>query len=224
MSAHGILQPRWDPNGEELVFTIDGLDTPPAILRGSPDATARPDTVTGVSRYLWVSHYRSEDDVLGWAPMLVSVDLTSDPVTVDTLVNEPVWAASLSPDSRWLAFNVGSAGGPLVVEPYPPSGERLQVTARGFEPMWLSERVMVSNVWGAVYRVRIDASSDRPLGEPQLWFSDPQLKETAGPSHLVTPDGGLMYVQGISENSVSYLRVIPNWVEEMKRAVDRANR
>jgi hypothetical protein len=156
--------------------------------------------------------------------MAVSVDLTSDPVTVDTVVHEPVWAPSLSPDSRWLAFSVGSAGGPLVVEPFPASGERFEVTTRGFEPMWLSERMMVYNGLGTMYRVPIDASSARPVGEPQPWFSDPQYKDTAGPSFLVTPDGGLMYLQGISENSASYLRVIPNWVEEMKRAVDQANR
>jgi hypothetical protein len=221
--GHHILQPRWDPSGEELVFTVDDLEGPPVMLRGSPDATTRPDTVAGVGGYLWVSHFRSDREVLGWAPMAVAIDLTSDPVTVDTVIREPVWAASLSPDSRWLAFSVASAGGPLVLEPYPASGERFEVTTRGFEPMWLSERMMVYNGFGTVYRVRIDPSSARPVGEPQPWFSDPRFKETAGPSFLVTPDGGLLYVQGIVENSASFLRVIPNWVDEMKRAVDEAN-
>ena len=224
VSDHHILQPRWDPRGEELVFTVADLEGPPVTLRGSPNAATRPDTVTGVSGYLWVSHYRSDRDLFGWAPRAVAIDLTSDPVTVDTVIDEPVWAASLSPDGHWLAFSVGSAGGPLVLEPYPASGERFEVTTHGFEPMWLSERLLVYDALGTIHRVHIDPASARPVGTPQPWFSDPRFKQTAGPSYLVTPDGGVMYVQGIVENSASFLRVIPNWVDEMKRAVDDANR
>ena len=91
--------------------------------------------------------------------------------------------------------------------------------------MWLSDSVIV--YWdgvGGLIRVPIHASRDQPVGEARLWFSDPLYLETAGPSLTVTPDGGLMYVQGLGELASGYVRVVPNWVAQMKRAVDEANR
>ncbi len=34
----------------------------------------------------------------------------------------------------------------------------------------------------------------------------------------------MVYVQAPEQKAVTYLRVIPGWVEQMKRAVDKANR
>jgi hypothetical protein len=34
----------------------------------------------------------------------------------------------------------------------------------------------------------------------------------------------VVYVQGAPDVPVRYLRVVPNWVEHMKRAVDEASR
>jgi hypothetical protein len=40
----------------------------------------------------------------------------------------------------------------------------------------------------------------------------------------VTPDDEVIYLQTPDRIDVSYLRVVPGWVDEMKRAVDEANR
>jgi len=34
----------------------------------------------------------------------------------------------------------------------------------------------------------------------------------------------VVYVEGDEERPIPYLRVVPHWVEQMKRAVDEANR
>jgi hypothetical protein len=47
---------------------------------------------------------------------------------------------------------------------------------------------------------------------------------TAGLSHQVTPDGRLIYVRPEPRVPGRYLRVVPTWVAQMKRAVDEANR
>ena len=36
-------------------------------------------------------------------------------------------------------------------------------------------------------------------------------------------DGGIVYLQGPEQTSTSYRRVVPNWVAQMKAAVDAAN-
>ena len=151
-------------------------------------------------------------------------DLTGEPLAIDTLLHESVWAPRFSPGGQWLAFNVGDAGGPVVVEPFPGTGDRFYVADVGWEVVWLSDSVMVYNAAGSIMRVSVSSNRRQPVGEPQLWFSDPRYLETAGPSHVVTPDGGLMYVQGLGETSTNFLRVIPDWVKQMKRAVDEANR
>ena len=37
---------------------------------------------------------------------------------------------------------------------------------------------------------------------------------------MPTTDGRVVYLQGAPDVPVRYLRVIPNWVKRMKRAVD----
>lgn len=36
--------------------------------------------------------------------------------------------------------------------------------------------------------------------------------------------GGVIYLRGAVGRPASYLRVVPHWVDRMKRAVDEANR
>ena len=52
----------------------------------------------------------------------------------------------------------------------------------------------------------------------------PGFVATAGPSYTLTRDGRVVYLRGAPERPVQYLRVIPDWVSKMKRAVDDANR
>jgi len=53
---------------------------------------------------------------------------------------------------------------------------------------------------------------------------DPRFADTPGWSTAATPNGEVIYLQSPSENLGFYLRVIPGWVGQMKRAVDAANR
>jgi hypothetical protein len=76
----------------------------------------------------------------------------------------------------------------------------------------------------SIYRVRIIPAEDPPLGERRRWLDLPEFRETEGQSFNLTPDGRVLYVRGTVETPARYLRVIPNWVEQMERAVDEANR
>ena len=58
----------------------------------------------------------------------------------------------------------------------------------------------------------------------RLWFRDLRFSDTQQRSHQLAPDGGLIYLQGGGQSTATYLRVIPDWVNQMTRAVDRANR
>ena len=63
-----------------------------------------------------------------------------------------------------------------------------------------------------------------PLGPPTFWARDPRFSDTSGWSNRPSRDGGIIYVQGPAQNHSTYLRVIPDWVRQMRAAVDAAGR
>ena len=109
---------------------------------------------------------------------------------------------------------------------------RYLVDAEGTEPRWRSrtELVYLVHVSGAArtgssfYRIQIDPSSGSPVGKRELIIRDPRFADTPGWSHATTADGDLIYLQSPDENLGYYLRIVPGWVDQMKRAVDAANR
>ena len=58
--------------------------------------------------------------------------------------------------------------------------------------------------------------------EPELLMSEPRWSDTPGPSYLIMPGGDIVYLRAPEENNGHYVRVIPDWVAQMKRAVDAA--
>jgi hypothetical protein len=73
-------------------------------------------------------------------------------------------------------------------------------------------------------RVTIDFAGAAPVFHRQRWLTLPDFVGNAGPSYTLMPDGRVLYLRGAPERPVSYLRVVPDWVSKMKRAVDEANR
>jgi hypothetical protein len=104
----------------------------------------------------------------------------------------------------------------------------VQVAANGEEPLWRSANEIVYEVsepgMRTFYQVRIDPNSPELVGAPVRLFSDTRFADTPGWSSAVMPGGDLMYLQAPAENLGYYVRVVPKWVEAMKRAVDQANR
>lgn len=98
------------------------------------------------------------------------------------------------------------------------------------EPHWLTDREFtflsraVEDSEPAVIRAGVDVSSGTPVVTRRTWMSLPRFIDTAGESYQLTPDGRVLYVRGASDEPKRYLRVIPNWVTLMERAVDEANR
>lgn len=76
----------------------------------------------------------------------------------------------------------------------------------------------------SIHRARIVSAGDPPVIETVHWLDHPDFRETEGQSFQMSPDGRVIYVRGAAEVPVRYLRVVPGWVEQMKRAVDEANR
>jgi hypothetical protein len=171
-----------------------------------------------------------DDRVVGvlWEPNLaVGLQVGRKPVTLDTLLADVSYVHP-SPDGRWLAYT-NSDFTAIWLEPFPRDGRRYQVAAGNVdEGLWLSSSELAIETFEAqgvsTERVAVVPSAEPPLGTRRRWIDLPEFRSTAGQSLAASPDGKVMYVRGSAEVPVRYLRVIPNWVDRMRREVDAANR
>ena len=72
-------------------------------------------------------------------------------------------------------------------------------------------------------RVTVVPTADPPIRNRGWWADAPEFRDTNGPSFGSAPGGGLIYLRGAPDRPASYLRVVPHWVDRMKRAVGEAN-
>ncbi len=211
---------RNDLDGEELILhRFDAVGEPRVLLTLDAPAGLQPGS------------YLSPDSLLIGAgsaeisPMIM--DVTQNPVHVDTLDFKALFV-SISPDRRWLAW--GQPGTTDVYVTTWPAQDRRWTVARGvIEPRWLSDGRLIffdpepvddgTPIFGVTFR----PDTEPPFGEPEVLVRDPRRADTPGWSVAVTHEDEVIYLQTPDRINVSYLRVIPGWVDEMKRAVDEAN-
>ncbi len=214
----------WTPTNDSLIASVIGVDGASVTLIGSPTAPTPPDTF--LSGTFLPRSFVSDDIVLGYdgSGQSITIRRSVVPVQVDTLLDGATQFPALSPDSRWLIFSPANSGQVLLTR-YPEKGQQFEVTPNGFQPRWLtpSEIVFYRCCWD-VFRSHVYDTQAVPTSEPQLWFNDPRFADLTEQAYAVTPDGGLIYMQTPPDQVASYLRVVPNWVTDMKRVVDEVRR
>ncbi len=233
-----VSNASWSPDGRRLVyrkFDFDDPDTERLNLRrvDSPEA---PRILVTSKRPIGMvpSSWLADDFLLVGVGMsggkVMIVDPTKDPAHVDTLDLRSNFV-SISPDRKWIAHTPTGATG-VSVQPWPAMDRKYTVDMVGREPLWQGANALAyfSYVGGkgspsqTFNRVRLDGPADSPVGTREVLFTDPRFLDTAGWSHAVMPGGDAVYLQATAENLGYYVRVIPNWVTTMKRAVDEANK
>ena len=70
----------------------------------------------------------------------------------------------------------------------------------------------------------MDKSVEPPRVIRRHWFNVPRFVGIPSGGFSLSPEGEVMFKQGEAIAPARYLRVAPNWVAQMKRAVDEANR
>jgi eukaryotic-like serine/threonine-protein kinase len=233
--AFFIGAPGWSPDGSALAYRRSEDPGEEVLLMRRLDSPDRPVTLLThrPSLHVQVSSWIAPDFLVvgtggNGRPMIV--DPTRVPATIDT-ISLKTYFVSISPDRRWIAFQAPGVTG-VHLQPWPALDRRYLVDAEGTEPRWASNSELVylsmyraaGVIAASVYRTRIDPVASSPVGANELIARDPRFADTAGWSHATTPHGELIYLQSPSENLGFYLRVIPGWVSQMKRAVDAANR
>ncbi|MBX9928122.1 MAG: hypothetical protein K2X99_04340, partial [Gemmatimonadaceae bacterium] len=229
----------WSPDGRRLVYRLQTLARPSTellVLReldSSAPVRVLLESPLSVKRSpsTWISNSKLLVGAVAATSPAIVIDPTVTPARVDSLPIRTLFI-SVSPDQRFAAHQSdGSVG--LTVQPWPGFERRYLIDAQGHEPLWRSgtEVVFFSTSTGGATtsrqsfsRVRIDPRTGVPIGAPEELFNDPFISDTPGWSYTIAPGGDIIYLQTPADNLGHYVRVVPNWVAAMKRAVDAANR
>jgi dipeptidyl aminopeptidase/acylaminoacyl peptidase len=221
--APTISHPVWSPDGERLVFGRND-----SVFVGSPDRPGAPEFLAHLPSFEAL-RWMPDDRLFGnrWEPNAELVlRLDRRPVTVDSLSFDTafLWPSA---DGRWIAYT-NEAYTEAWVEPLPRDGRRFLAGSGNLEDIqWLSPSELGvpitegSRTW--IERVTVNPVANPPVHNQGQWADAPQFRDTNGPSFAMAPGGGLIYLRGAVGKPASYLRVVPHWVERMKRAVEEAN-
>jgi hypothetical protein len=220
-----VRQPVWSPGGDRLLFS-----SADSVFVGSPDLSSGPEFVFRTSERFEGFTWMPDDRVVGvlWGQGLaVALRVGRRPATLDTLLPDASFVRP-SPDGRWIAYSNREFTA-VWLEPLPRDGRRYQVAAGAMDEVhWLSSSELVISTDDArgvgIERVAVTSSANPPVGSRRRWLQPQEFRRTAGQAFTLSPDGRVVYVRGAAEVPVRYLRVIPQWVDRMKRAVDVANR
>ena len=220
-----VRQPLWDPKGEKVMVAMRDVGRW-TVLRGAPSSGAQPDTVVIAKDDVHspdpVDYH---DDHLALAQdwggsVTFRFDPSASHPTFDTVVPGARFS-SLSPNGKLILYQT-LEGNRVVVTSFPTPGRRWQLASEGLEPIWLSATEALFRLGVSWFVVRINPDSGEPFGPPALWGRDPRFSDTPGWSNRSSHDGGIIYVQGPAQVTGNHFRIIPNWVAQMKRAVDGA--
>ena len=216
----------WNPDGTKLmVFLRDSLNG--YVVYGSPSSNVPPDTILTYkppAPFGEPIDFADEHTVIVYDPrngIARRLDMSVRPVKLDSL-DLQVRFASVSPGGKFMSYQ--AFDGRIMVTSFPPKAEQIQIASAGVEPMWLSDSEILFRSGVSWYSSRVNPVTGEPTGTPAMWGRDPRFSDTAGWSNRPSHNGGIIYAQGPTQSSARFIRIIPNWVNQMKAAVDSVNR
>ncbi len=133
--------------------------------------------------------------------------------------------ASLSPDSRWLAYVSAVTGEPEIwIRPYPGPGAPVRISpSGGLEPVWSRDGHELYYLEGSkMMAVKIEAQPELRPQSPELLFDGNYFHQNR-PSYDVATDGRFLMIQPMITEQETRIHVVLNWFEELKRLVPTDN-
>jgi serine/threonine-protein kinase len=208
---------RQEGSGDLYVVPADGSGPPARVVSGERTKIPVSWSAEGILAYYEIGE-RTQRDI--WV-----VDLDGDRIPrpfLATQANE--LAPVFSPDGRHLAYVSDENGrNEVYVRPFPPPGPVTVVSiGGGSEPVW-------SRDGSTLFYRHVDAMMNVPVryvprfevGQPAAAIDAPLLQGSGGnPSYDVAADGSrFILLRSAAESSVDELRLVLNWVEDLRGAV-----
>jgi Tol biopolymer transport system component len=216
----------WSLDGRRIIFSssrTDQSDIFEVAINGGewrPVIAAEGQQVPGVltpdGKHLLYSASRGSTRGL----MLYSV---ADKRSVPFAWSESFWrhSSALSPDGKWVAYcGVDTGRGEIYVEPFPQTGEKMQITnSGGLRPVWSRDgrELYYLNHDGMLLAVPMAAAAGGlEPGKPVPLFQT-DWRNVGDRTYLTPfPDGRFLVIKEVSKRVSGPLRMIVNWTEAIE--------
>jgi hypothetical protein len=137
------------------------------------------------------------------------------------------YAAALSPDGHWLAYQSNESGRPeIYVRDLSAAGARTPVsTDSGEEPHWSHDgRELFYRKQGSFMSVDCETNPNFRASTPRELFKGVfDLRSTSGVTYDVDPKGGrfLMIRPAAETTAATTMKIVLNWFDELRRVVPK---
>ena len=227
----------WSRDGEHLIFASNRAGTQQYdIFRTNADLTGATERFLSLPGSQWPEDVSRDGSIVffdqvrgrGWDLRLA--DPRGDSVLVTDLLAEDwaEFAASLSPDERWLAYVSNEDGvDEVYVTAFPVPAGRVKISLRGGgSPVWHPSGTSLFYVDDRAdlveARLRIGPSID-VIGQRRLFPAAAYAQVRNQRQYDVSPDGGRFVMLRISGESTAgdELVIVTNWFEELRERLGR---
>jgi len=209
-----VVATRWRPLPQAVVkITTDGIEQP---LTSTPLVTMLEDVSHDGKHML----YRQPPGLLLAMPLVGG----AEPQLVRRVPSGIVNQGRFSPDSRWVAYHEAAASGRLdvYVAPFPPTGERWQVSSHGgVQPMWRhdSRELYYLGLDGAMNAVTLRSGRRPAFSATVRLFSTGLVAPAANiEEYAVSGDGKrFLLLRPVEDRVRSSIGVIQHWPAMLRR-------
>ena len=217
--------PAWTPDGDQIAFSFlnnsRGRDL--SLTRsggGEVEPLLKSETV------LFPESWSPDGKILAFREIHTSFDLrflTIESGRTESFAETPdnELLAAFSPDGNWIAYTTDESNRyEVYVQPFPPTGDRWQVSSDGGEePVWSPDGEELFYRYGQVWwSVPINTESGFEAGAPEPLFEG-AFVNPAGYSYRVAPNGRFLVLQEREHPVQNEINVVLNWHQELLERV-----
>jgi len=240
--------PVWSPDGQRVAFQsdamgdagiflqrADGIGVAERLTTPTKEVSHIPESWSPDGKYLLFAEQR---DQRSYVLYRFSMDDKMSEPFGNVTSPEPI-GATFSPDGKWVAYGSGGRASPdsgIFIQPFPATGTVYQVPkvrleGRSYHPVWAPDGKTLFFVPGSAFPLAAVSVSTQPVvtfGSP-VGLSEtvprPGLLSTDVRGYDLLPDGRILTLVSAADQdtaggtATSEVRVVLNWVEELKRLV-----
>jgi serine/threonine-protein kinase len=223
------LWPLWGHDGRRVIYASNRVGMTYDVYAKAADGTGREEALL-VKPLLQIPHSLSGDGRIAavgeWGPTEFGVSLYATGDWQPKASFRSGGSGALSPDGRWLAYT-SSESGRYEIYVRPTSGEDgkwIVSTEGGREPVWAhSGKELFFRHRDQVLAVDVDTAAGFTPGKPRLLFEKTYAQDDLqldGTMYEVSPDGQkFLMLQNETEAATGELKVVVNWVDELRGTV-----